>query len=242
MTLHCPSCDSPIDEDTIRDRGVANCKNCNATVRFDRVASGWQVSGYTDAAPPSGLTVHIDEPPPPKAASYRDSLRPVGRFEASYRWFSPKIIFLTFFAIGWDSFLVTWYASAFMSPPGGGGGFMMLLFPLIHVAVGVGLTWHVLTGWFNRTRIEVKEGRLSANSGPLPTPWRRSKELTLQDVEYFEAKRSSRKFKNEMAAPPWDVVARTSSGSDVVAVAGVPMEHARYLAQRLERHLGTTHA
>ena len=52
------------------------------------------------------------------------------------RWFGPQVIFMTLFAVAWDVFLVFWYSMA-----GGSGNLMMLLFPLIHVAVGIGITY-----------------------------------------------------------------------------------------------------
>jgi hypothetical protein len=38
-----------------------------------------------------------------------------GVWRASWRWFTPSVIFLVFFCIAWDSFLIFWYSMAFNS-------------------------------------------------------------------------------------------------------------------------------
>lgn len=64
----------------------------------------------------------------------------------SFRWFQWTFVFLVFFCIAWDGFLLFWYGAAL------GIGFLgddaepvliMMLFPLLHVAVGTGLTLRI---------------------------------------------------------------------------------------------------
>lgn len=54
----------------------------------------------------------------------------------SYRWFSPAYIFIACFAIAWDAFLVFWYTMATSQ----NAPLMMLLFPIVHILVGFGIT------------------------------------------------------------------------------------------------------
>lgn len=80
------------------------------------------------------------------------------------RWFSAKYIPLAFFCIAWDSFLVFWYGIAFsMKAP-----WIMIVFPIAHLAVGVGLTYSVLAGFFNRSYLELTRKELAVWHGPLP--------------------------------------------------------------------------
>ena len=84
----------------------------------------------------------------------------------SYRWFSYKFIFLVFFCIFWDGFLVFWYSQALS----GNAPLMMILFPLLHVGVGVGLTYYTVAGFVNRTIVDVTREGITIHHAPLPWP------------------------------------------------------------------------
>lgn len=82
------------------------------------------------------------------------------------RWWSWAIAVLIPFAIFWNGFLVFWYAMAFRP----GTPLLMKLFPLIHVAVGVGIVYFIIASWFNRTEIRIESDALSVAHGPVPWP------------------------------------------------------------------------
>lgn len=52
-------------------------------------------------------------------------------------WLTWAIAPMAFFAVFWDGFIIFWYATALKTH----GPLIMILFPLLHVAVGVGLTY-----------------------------------------------------------------------------------------------------
>jgi hypothetical protein len=88
-----------------------------------------------------------------------DKLEPYHRgsyIEIVRKWFGYRIIFMTVFAIFWDGFLFMWYSKV-----GEGADPMAFYFPLIHVAVGIGLTYAVVAGWLNRTYILVGQGKIA---------------------------------------------------------------------------------
>jgi hypothetical protein len=87
-----------------------------------------------------------------------------GDFVISWPWFTLATLGMTFFCIAWDSFLVFWYAMALRH----NGPWLMIVFPICHVGVGVGLTYWVLCGYLNRTRITLSAGELLVRHGPLP--------------------------------------------------------------------------
>src|SRR5258706_16415190 len=62
------------------------------------------------------------------------------------KWFGKQFIFLTAFAIFWDGFLFFWYSNAVTR-----GNLVALLFPVLHLGVGFGLTYYVIAVWFNRS-------------------------------------------------------------------------------------------
>jgi hypothetical protein len=80
-----------------------------------------------------------------------------------YRWWSLKYIFLVVFCVAWDSFLVFWYS---MVPQG--APWIMILFPIGHVAVGVGLTYYTVAGFMNRTFITINQQWITVTHAPLP--------------------------------------------------------------------------
>lgn len=222
---------------------VALCGTCDSTVRVERAEGGWRAIGFTAPAAPEGLNVEIDEPPRTIEGGYRDAIAEPGRFLATRRWWTPSVIFLTFFALAWDSFLVFWYSTALGGGPPGGFGLLMVVFPLVHVAVGVGLTWWVLATWLNTTRIEVAGGRLSCRHGPVPWPFGRPRPVALEAVELFDTEEVVPRFnqskRNNVAGVTWQVVARTRDGRRVPVVTKLGDERqASYVARRLDAQLG----
>ena len=98
----------------------------------------------------------------------------------SYRWRNPVAYFLIFFCLFWDGFLVMWYGIGLTS--GGGMPAMFFLFPLIHVAVGVGLTYYTICLFVNKTLIRADQRTLSVKHSPLPWP-KGNKEIAVRDIQ-----------------------------------------------------------
>lgn len=237
----CPSCDAAIPDGAIRPaRKMAVCPGCDSTVRLEKDGAAWRAVGFTAPAPPGGLTVEVDEPPVKSTGGYRDAIVEPGRFSATHRWWTPMVIFLTFFALFWDGFLVFWYAVAFSRIGGAGIQLALILFPLIHVAVGVGLTWFVVATWLNRTMIEVRDGRLTCTHGPIPWPFGKTAPIALETVELFETEEAVPRFngKRRNTSPTWKVIARTKDGRRVPAVTRLRNERqAMFVARRLDAQL-----
>jgi hypothetical protein len=49
-----------------------------------------------------------------------------------------------------------------------GAPWIMILFPIAHLAVGVGLTYYTLAGFFNHSQLIVDRETFSVSHGPLP--------------------------------------------------------------------------
>jgi len=84
------------------------------------------------------------------------------------KWFSWAVIPVIFFAIVWDGFLIFWYGMALASD--GKAPWIMILFPLGHVAVGVGITYFVICSFFNKTDILITSDEVGIITHPLPWP------------------------------------------------------------------------
>lgn len=107
-----------------------------------------------------------------------------GRLHVSWRWFSPvQHLFLAFFALFWNGFMVMWFGIAISQ-----GQLPMALFGTLHAGVGVFLAYSVLTGFLNSTRIGLEQGVLTVKHGPLPWPgsgaWRKEDLAQLYGEEH----------------------------------------------------------
>ena len=93
------------------------------------------------------------------------------------KWFGVHLIFLTLFCIFWCGFLVVWYGIAFSDDT----PLMMKLFPLGHVAVGVGLLYYVIAGYFNKTDIIIDSLNLEVKH--YPVKWFGNKCIDVADIK-----------------------------------------------------------
>ena len=97
---------------------------------------------------------------PKKLQVLQDSGGPV----ITWRWLGGRTVFLTLFAAFWDGFTLVFFRSWLES----GAVWWAYLFPLVFIAVGVGVTCSALAGWLNRTRVRVAQDALTVTTRPLP--------------------------------------------------------------------------
>ncbi len=220
MQLYCPHCGQQIQADDINlDKELAKCRSCNAVFSFHGVIEdgGRRVRRKPRPAVPQ-----------PRGITVEDTgleLRIVRR------WFGAAAVFLLFFCVMWDGFLVAWYAMATRA----GAPLIMKLVPLLHVAIGAGLTYYTLCLFVNRTVVGV--GReLTITHGPLPWPGRRS--IDAGDIDQLYVARRIRYSRN--GPREWyDLRAVTRDGRRQKLISGLPEpEQALYLEQVIEQRLG----
>lgn len=150
----------------------------------------------------------------------------------TYRWFSIPYIFLAAFALLWDAFLVVWYSIAFSQD----APLIMLIFPLVHVIVGVGVTYAALAGFYNRTVITVGQGKLSIQHGPIPWPGNK----TLQASELTQLYSEERVIRvNNGTQMRYQLNAISHENRKLKLLGGLnsPSE-VRFLEDKLEEQLG----
>lgn len=223
MLLTCEACDAPLEADDIDvKRGIARCRYCNAVMRLDELAARNEAhekdENFTERGPvPLPAGIQVDD--------WGGALRIVRR------WFTPLAFFLLFFCIFWDGFLVVWYSLAFgMNAP-----LIFKVFPILHVAVGIGLTYFTLALFFNRTVLTVENGLLSVQHGPLP--WPGNKTIETSDIDQLYCREKIRHGKNGPQVT-YHLNAITTDGRKVDIVSGLDeADQALYLEQRLEEHL-----
>lgn len=160
IALKCPACNAPLQVPDRQSRSL--CTFCGTPIALRDLAPA-------AAMPPAGDTNGSAAVPIPdklQVAEFGDELT------ITWKWFSWIALFLIPFAIAWNAFLIGWYGMAGAMPDQMPGPMKLifLVFPLGHVAVGLGLIYLILTLLFNRTTVQVRHGELSVEHGPLYFP------------------------------------------------------------------------
>lgn len=166
--IRCPYCrrEVPVSEVNMQ-RLVGRCLECGKL--FDLQEAG--LVGNTLATSPPRPRVAQ-----PKEITIQESMR--GQ-QIRLRWFGPEYLAMAFFCLFWDGFLVVWYTIALSAPRG--VDLVALLFPLLHVAAGVFITYTTLAGFLNTTTIELGDDKLRISHGPLP--WKGNRELDSRELQ-----------------------------------------------------------
>lgn len=162
----CPRCGAEIQADDVNlDNLVAKCRQCNEVFGF---------AAQVEKRPAQVETVQPQRVPRPPGIAVEEDERRLVR-----RWFSWGILFLVFFCVFWDGFLVVWYTAVLVGIRSGGPMVLvMALFPILHVAVGAALTYYTLAALVNRTVVQVTGDRLRVRHGPVPWPGNKDLDAT----------------------------------------------------------------
>lgn len=221
--LRCPSCASNLKaQDIDTARGLITCSYCGALMNL-------AASPSTPGAPSGPAFTPRPEVPLPPRIRIAKTERGI---ELSWRWSTPVLFFLIPFTIVWDAFLVFWYSMAGSS----GAPWILVLFPMAHVAVGVGLTYFVIASLLNTTRITVAPRALEVRHGPIP--WRGNAVFERSHVEQLFCKRKEKRGKHGpyMTYELW----LSLRGPRAVRLVsnGLEEEQVLYLEQRIESALG----
>jgi hypothetical protein len=235
-SLSCRACGAAFTADAVDRRlAIVSCAHCGAlfdlAARADRVPTGDAATPVTLSleAAPSGSAPERAPVPLPDGFTVSDRR---GTLAVRWRWFRFKHLLMLFFCVAWDSFLVFWYGIALTQPD---TPWLMVVFPLAHVAVGVGLTYATLAGLLNRTTIQVDATRLTVRHGPVP--WRPQPTLMRRELEQLYVTREVSRGKNGVSVT-FSVRAVTRDHSGLALVKGLDqLDQALWLEQEIERHL-----
>jgi hypothetical protein len=149
-----------------------------------------------------------------------------------WRWFRPKEhMFLLFFVLVWDGALAAMFVTTYL-----GGKFEWgMLLAAAHVAVGVGLTYSLLAGLFNRTTVSASAGRLTIKHAPIP--WRGNRELTRSQLRQLYVVENVTESDGSKTRK-YDLCAVRDDDRQVKLVKGLEdLAQARYLEHAFELHL-----
>jgi ribosomal protein S27E len=222
LTLQCPSCGGRTRFSAGANRFV--CDYCGNAHLFNLPGGAATADAVAAAAAPVSLPA-----PRPKQVSVERT--PAGlRF--SWRWFGPKYIALAVFCMAWDGFLCFWYSLALGMP---GTPWIMVVFPVVHLAIGVAMTYSTLAGFINRTNVALEGGRLTVRHDP--APWPGEVDTPLGDLQQLYCKERRANSKNGPAYT-YQLCAALKDGREIKLVSDLESpEIARYLEQEIERAL-----
>lgn len=248
MRIQCTQCGAAISaEDVNLDDRLAKCRSCNNVFDFsDQIKrSGAPASpsgrakqtAIQPARPnvplPSGIRVVEDTTTTIESGDYRTAAGSDFRLVLTRSWFTFQLFFLAFFCIAWDSFLVFWYFTAATSK--GPVPLLMIIFPIAHVAVGVGLTYSTLAGFLNKSWITLTPEALTIRHGPLP--WLGNCRLASSDIRQLFCEQATSRGRN--SSTTYTLSAVLSDGRKVPLLKSLPsQDQALYIEQRVETCLG----
>ena len=230
MDLNCRRCHKPIAVENINiQQMIAKCGGCGAVFTFGPADASRETHS------PGGTKATV-----PRPGSWQVA-REGNQLVLTRKWFKPLFLFLLLFSFVWNSFLVGWYS--LLGGIGGEAGFsafslIFFIFPLGHVAVGLGLAYYTLAGLLNRTIITVDRSALSIKHRPLP--WRHSGVIAAHELDqlYCKEERQSNKGSSWYT---YSVSALLRDGRERKIMSGLDSpEEALYLESEVERYLGIT--
>lgn len=263
MELRCIRCNAPIAASDINlERFVAKCSSCHAVFRFEAEAieaeakpkpAKKQESEADKTRETSGREARKggrggrgarrEREEREKTDAYRRipdgiKIENIGnglRFVRS--WWSMNFFFFVPFALFWNGFLVMWYgivtSSMQLNNP---FSWIFLLFPLLHVGVGLGLAYFCLCLWFNRTIVQLRGGIFSIEHKPLP--WFGAKKLPSDELEQLYCKEVLSNSKNGTNVT-YEVHAILRNHRNIKLLSGLAdAEQALFFEEAIEDYLG----
>jgi hypothetical protein len=221
LELKCKNCGSAINLADINTlTGIMSCKHCGAIYKIAPSAAETQAAAANQQRP---------EIPLPEKFKVQKTLEGL---EISWRWFKAVHVFMIFFAIAWNGFMVMWHSMAIAS-----GEYFMSLFGIVHTAVGIGLIYYVLAGFLNQTSVSIKNSILQIRHAPLP--WRGNQSINSSDIDQVYTKERISRGKNGTSYTYEVYLILASNRSSIRILSGLDdAEQGLYIEQTIESYLG----
>ena len=218
-SVFCPNCSSRIGAENINvHEFVGKCEGCDHVfpLNLRRIRPNTESPG-PEPSQPSGVVID---------RGWDRELLIVRR------WFEPGLFGLLFFCIVWDGFLVFWYSMVlFGMEQRHQFEWMPVLFPLLHVATGVWMTYYVIAGFFNESVICTDWELFWVRHGPVP--WYGNRDLLIEEIQGFEVD-LGHSTNNQ---PSYSLSAHVDDGRKMVLVAGLQLRQAQYIGWHLANYL-----
>jgi hypothetical protein len=221
----CPSCGTTLrGEDMSMEAMAGRCRSCDALVDLRTVLPAAQGQAY--AAPEAREPIPVPLPGGVHVEAHGRDLVIVRR------WFSWVYLFLAFFCVMWNGILLFFYGIIFAAD----GPLVAKLFPLLHVAAGVFITYMTVAGFVNRTTFRIERDHLTVRHGPVP--WRGNRDVSTDVLEQLFCTEQVSRSRNGTSIR-YGVDAVLKDGRHLKLATGLEArEQALFIEQAIEKHLG----
>ncbi|MCA1964481.1 MAG: hypothetical protein LDL31_11090, partial [Prosthecobacter sp.] len=174
--LKCPNCASPIrEQDYDLEQGTIRCGYCGTLMLPPRGQRSSAVIQRPQVALPAKMSLE----------------RTAHGIVIKRRWINLSVLFLIPFCIVWDSFV---FGFVGMMSSSDEVPWFVRLFPMGHVAAGIGITYYTLALLLNKTRVDANHGVITVSHGPLP--WAGWREIVAGRIEQIYCKEIIHRGKN----------------------------------------------
>jgi len=129
---------------------------------------------------------------------------------------------------------VFWYSSLLGAPTA--VSIIAGLFPILHVSVGIGLTYWTIAGFLNRTTLRLDERNLSVRHGPLP--WKGNHTIPREDIKQLYCEHEVSQGKNGPTHSYY--LSAVLVDERKLRLGSMPADHAKYIEELFEERLGIT--
>ncbi|WP_375764776.1 serine/threonine protein kinase [Archangium gephyra] len=157
-----------------------------------------------------------------------------GSYAVWWSWLAPRHFMTGLFSLFWMGFLLFFLL---------GSGLWVAPFLLLHFAVGAGLSYSSLSGFLNKTRLQLTPDALEVRHGPLP--WRGNRRLNPREVTHLYCTRDELARSFGLTVWPWPFSTATYSlhavvgGRKVTLLKGLTEpDRALFLERTIEERLG----
>mgnify|MGYP000987260258 FL=1 len=215
MKIHCPACNNEVPAGDVDLTGkIAKCSGCNNIFDCSGQLPAVSTKDRSPVSKPNNFTLTRD----------------ANSFIIVRRWFHPSVFGLTFFCLLWNGFMSFWFYTAMKQKV-----YNMALFGSLHGAVGVGLLYAVLAGFFNKTYLSFAYDSLTISHKPLP--WAGAKTLAKRDLKQLFSKEVVHHHKNGYSYS-YSVQVLTREGKVIELVSGLMSKaEALFIEQEIEKYL-----
>ena len=217
MRLQCPSCKADIaSEDININRLIAKCSQCNTVFEFEKTVREAPRQRPEIVMPPGIEAYHL-----------------LSELNLEIKWRQSFSSFLAFFTIFWNGIVFIFVAAAIIT-----GTYGMLLGVSIHLLVGLGLLYYMLTVMVNTTFITASNYRLLIEHRPLKLPFYKNRDIPVTEIDQLHVERYVASTTNGKPNHAFGLYLLKKNGEKVRLLKGLRNpDQARYVEQEIERFL-----
>lgn len=140
--------------------------------------------------------------------------------------------FLLFFAIMWNAMIWPFAISGIVS-----GAILSVLPMALHLAVGLGLAYYVLSMFINKTDIYVTSNDITISSTPMKNPFSKDIVISTKNINQLYVTRYVSSTTNGVPNHAYALYAITSQNKRIPLIKGMNKETQLYIEQEIENFL-----